>query len=375
MSKSFSFIEKKSSEAFIKLIELARNNLEAKHFLGDLSHKIYDACKDLNVNDFFENLDKNLSVVTGLQGLNPDIAWSGGFSKFSDDEVLSRLEWFAIFLCIYLRELSFRRNFRIDESHPFYCLVQFLNNRRTEFSDESSYYFNLYDELPILIMREIYHSSHMTAVFSILEAADINQVEEFIRTKDESISKIEIWNTEFTSKQTAVNTLKEKLDKYKTAFNFIGLYQGFSELKKTKDKDLKSLNWQYRIFMVFLILIPVYELYFVYDNINSLDINKIGFIIFPSITLLLILFWFLRIVLHNIRSIKSQLMQLELRMTLCQFIQSYAESSKELKENNKEGFEKFENLIFSSIVSSDEKIPATFDGMEQITSLLKILNK
>lgn len=64
-------------------------------------------------------------------------------------------------------------------------------------------------------------------------------------------------------------------------------------------------------------------------------------------------------------------MQLELRMTLCQFIQSYAEKSKELKVVNKEGFEKFENLIFSSIVSSDEKIPSTFDGMEHITNFVK----
>ena len=67
-------------------------------------------------------------------------------------------------------------------------------------------------------------------------------------------------------------------------------------------------------------------------------------------------------------------MQLELRMTLCQFIQSYAEKSKELKGYNKEGFEKFENLIFSSIVSSDEKIPSTFDGMEHVPSLLKNFN-
>ncbi|MFC6168109.1 hypothetical protein [Acinetobacter terrestris] len=58
-------------------------------------------------------------------------------------------------------------------------------------------------------------------------------------------------------------------------------------------------------------------------------------------------------------------------MTLCQFIQSYAEKSKELKEHNKEGFEKFESLIFSSIVSSDDRIPSTFDGMEQLSSLLK----
>jgi hypothetical protein len=65
-------------------------------------------------------------------------------------------------------------------------------------------------------------------------------------------------------------------------------------------------------------------------------------------------------------------MQIELRMTLCQFIQNYADTSKELKKNNEEAFEKFESLIFSSIVSSDENIPTTFDGMEQLASLVKL---
>jgi len=46
------------------------------------------------------------------------------------------------------------------------------------------------------------------------------------------------------------------------------------------------------------------------------------------------------------KSIQSQILQIELRMTLCQFIQNYAEQSKALKEQNKEGFEKFESLIF-----------------------------
>ena len=79
--------------------------------------------------------------------------------------------------------------------------------------------------------------------------------------------------------------------------------------------------------------------------------------------------------LVNIKSIKSQIMQLELRMTLCQFIQNYAEKSKELKELNKEGFEKFESLIFSTIVSSDDKIPNTLDGIESLTNLVKIVQK
>jgi hypothetical protein len=43
------------------------------------------------------------------------------------------------------------------------------------------------------------------------------------------------------------------------------------------------------------------------------------------------------------------MMQLELRMTLCQFIHNYAEDSEKLHKKNAAGFEKFENIIFSPL--------------------------
>lgn len=68
-------------------------------------------------------------------------------------------------------------------------------------------------------------------------------------------------------------------------------------------------------------------------------------------------------------------MQIELRQSLCQFIQSYADYTKEIKENNAGSLEKFENLIFSNILSTPEKVPSTFDGLEQLANLMKELKK
>ncbi|MBJ9951464.1 hypothetical protein I5735_00115 [Acinetobacter baumannii] len=69
------------------------------------------------------------------------------------------------------------------------------------------------------------------------------------------------------------------------------------------------------------------------------------------------------------------MMQLELRMALCQFIHNYAEDSESLYSKNKNGFEKFENIIFSPIVASDDKIPTTFDGIDQIAKLIEVFRK
>lgn len=94
------------------------------------------------------------------------------------------------------------------------------------------------------------------------------------------------------------------------------------------------------------------------------------FLVIPITTLMLFLFYFTRVGLQHVRSVQSQMMQLELRMALCQFIHNYAEDSEKLHAKNKAGFEKFENIIFSPLVSSDYKIPTTFDGMEQLAKLV-----
>ena len=66
-------------------------------------------------------------------------------------------------------------------------------------------------------------------------------------------------------------------------------------------------------------------------------------------------------------------MQIELRKSLCQFIQSYSDYSSEIRENNPEALSKFEDVVFSNIMLSDDKIPSTFDGIEQIASLINAL--
>lgn len=104
-------------------------------------------------------------------------------------------------------------------------------------------------------------------------------------------------------------------------------------------------------------------------------LSSLWFLAFPITTLMLFLFYFTRVGLQHVRSVQSQMMQLELRMALCQFIHNYADDSEKLHKKNSAGFEKFENIIFSPLVSSDDKIPTTFDGMEQLAKLVSEFRK
>ncbi|MCG2573775.1 hypothetical protein LVY74_09410 [Acinetobacter sp. ME22] len=367
------FFDHQDLEALRKLFDVAEANKNSDGFLGEIARVLIPFKDSCVRQEYLDQLNRELSTIKKHTYCKIQRAWDGGFNNFQDADNLFRLERILICLCIYLREASFRGNFIVQQSHGFYPLLNFFLRNRTRFSEKSYWAIDFYDDLPTLIMQAEFHSEHAIALAKALPSIEIGKVQEFISTKDEALSKIESWKAEFEDKEKKVNALKEKLDTYTTAFNFVGLYQGFASLKEVKDQALVWANKRFYLLGGLLVLLPCSELIYALLNIESLKNNPsiIGFIAFPTISMLVILFYLLKVCLNNLYSIRSQILQLELRMTLCQFIQSYAEHSKTLKENNKEGFEKFENLIFSSIVSTDEKIPATFDGMEQLTSLLK----
>ncbi|MBU2325714.1 MAG: hypothetical protein KJ884_22405, partial [Gammaproteobacteria bacterium] len=67
--------------------------------------------------------------------------------------------------------------------------------------------------------------------------------------------------------------------------------------------------------------------------------------------------------------LRAQLLQIDLRMTLCQFIDKYAEYSAQVKKNGG-SLDGFESVVFSGLVTIDEKIPSTFDGLEFLQGVL-----
>lgn len=176
-------------------------------------------------------------------------------------------------------------------------------------------------------------------------------------------------------KQAKVDLLANNLDEQKTAFNFVGLSQGFENLLSKKNKA----KWASFILMVivFLLLVLVPFSFIGGRFLNwfseyNITWNEIGWEhMLPILGLELLLVYFFRVVLSHYNSVQTQIMQLELRNALCQFIQNYADYAKDIKEKDSALLEKFESLIFSSILSSADKVPSTFDGLEQMSNLIK----
>lgn len=185
------------------------------------------------------------------------------------------------------------------------------------------------------------------------------------------------WDREILEKEKTVNTLKSKLEEYETGFNFVGLYKGFDEIAKAKTSELLILFISLLSVSVLILTPLVIEFILALIKTKSEEAVSLSdfYVLAAVIPLEIILIYFFRVILYNHKSVKAQLLQIELRKTLCQFIQSYAEYSGDIKEKNSASLEKFENLIFSGIISDSENLPTTYDGIEQIGKMISAAKK
>lgn len=169
-----------------------------------------------------------------------------------------------------------------------------------------------------------------------------------------------------------IQTLKTYLETQKHKYNFVGLSSGFKTIQESKQVELDTETRNYHILFGAILAVSVIKFGWLINNINEIDNMKLLGITIGVIMFLFILLYFFRITLLNIKSIKSQLLQIDLRLTLCQFIANYGT---EIEKVNEKSRESFESVIFSPIVPTESQIPATFDGMEQLTGFIGSIKK
>ncbi|HFZ1932874.1 hypothetical protein I5N09_09995 [Serratia marcescens] len=179
------------------------------------------------------------------------------------------------------------------------------------------------------------------------------------------------WENELEQKERRVKALSDTLEKQEDAFNFVGLHKGFRKLGAMKKLELRAASRTMKT-LGWVSLIPIaIEIIVVVRNNGTMNLSNALVSAIPATSLLLILIYFFRIALQDYRSIKAQINQIELRKSLCMFIQGYVKYAKEMKTSDNSTLDKFENIIFSNIVMSDEKLPSTFDGLDSIASIVK----
>ncbi|MDQ2045554.1 hypothetical protein NRL14_17755 [Pseudoalteromonas sp. 20-92] len=293
----------------------------------------------------------------------------------------------VIYLCCIrlFYEVDFRRNEELVYSTLF--IEQSLEKIRVNAADNSkneypSSHFrkkvnDIIFSVPYDILKSLFNSEEIKLLSEFDKKNEIanytlGKIDSYADTITERINK---FNNELSEKEQTVNSLKETLDKQETAFNFVGLYDGFNKLLKTKILESRILLGSL-VTMGIIMIVPLLCTIFGWLPENILkDEEAISHLLklVPFISLEVLLIYFFRVILQNYKSVKAQILQIELRQTLCQFIQNYADYSKEIKKDDPTVLEKFENLIFSGIISDAENLPSTFDGMDQIGKLFSTL--
>ncbi|MFE8644772.1 hypothetical protein ACFX58_06770 [Sphingomonas sp. NCPPB 2930] len=216
--------------------------------------------------------------------------------------------------------------------------------------------------MPINIAKSLIGNDKLQGLLSL--PASLNEI----------VEQKKIWATELDKRVQEVDKLKSALEGYKIGFNFVGLSNGFENLLNIKKKE-RATTLALAIGLAILMFSPFLVQTIKYWNVTAPDAKTLIWALLPLFGVEFILIYFFRVALHQYRAVTSQVIQLQLRQTLCQFIQSYGEYAKKIKEANPATLDKFESLIFGSIAVTEENIPSTYDGLEQVGKLLDRFKK
>lgn len=200
--------------------------------------------------------------------------------------------------------------------------------------------------------------------------SDVNKEADILKKDIEGLIK---------SASASVQSLAEyddKLKQYKSEYNFVLLSKAFSNLLKTKKSEYVTNHRSVIIFSSWLIATPLFALLNHIYNFFPVEFNLNALFYFlPILSLELLFFYFMRLYYIEGKAIKAQMLQIEQRLSLCEFIHDYVET-KNNSGAEKESWSLFEKLIFSPIQVTSENIPSLLDGASSIAELAgKVLSK
>lgn len=347
------------------------NTNQSKTVLAKFKHKVDGLAP---ADDFEKQRNSLIRLVISSMENKPEqwdelcqinIQWIGGqfINRLADEEKgLSKERLDDI--C----SMCFRFLFELYLSMKNDLAMEFEAAKRFVFNNVDSFEHNAKEQIEYAI-RDM-----PISIFKAIANSDgIDSLKNFNVVSAKAEKLRDDWDSELSERETRVNSLKESLSKYENAFNFVGLYQGFDELSTEKKEERDGILFWLRVLSVLIVSPIVAELIFVYMHLDNIAAVKDGLLvsIFPTVSLVAISIYYFRVLLFNYKSLKSQLLQIDLRKTLCRFIQNYSEYSSEMKKKDAGSLDKFESIVFSGIVTDDGSLPSTFDGMDQIGKLIK----
>jgi len=161
--------------------------------------------------------------------------------------------------------------------------------------------------------------------------------------------------------EAKISAYNKTLTDYEVAFGFLGMSAAFKAFFDRKQRERKLYATALIVLFASILLLPIIGYISSYEH-GQVFLEQLEKYV-PFAVILFLLIYFFRVVLLHFNSTQAQLLQLESKMASLAFIQEYVAF---LKENNSPDLSKFESLVFGGIVADLDKVPSTFDGLEQL---------
>ncbi|WP_163586229.1 hypothetical protein [Klebsiella pneumoniae] len=335
--------------------------------------------------DYFRNL-----FVSHRDSLNKYTQFN---QRYLQERALPRLDKLEsnrfYFLNILIRNVHEHYFWTQDSAHPPVFVERETLERLDQLaspSDRDAQFLWIERSMPAALIKSILSSEEFVTLrkmandVSGYEEKFTNQIELGTQKAQEQIEKasdnLKALINRAENSQKDISTYVDKLNEYKSEYNFVLLSKAFSNLLHTKQDEYQKNHHSVIFFSVLLVLIPtgalinhIFELYKVEFNLSALAYYL------PILSLELLMFYFMRLYYIEGKAIKAQLLQIEQRLSLCEFIHDYVET-KSKSGSEKESWSLFEKLIFSPIQVSSENIPSLLDGASSIAELAgKVLSR
>lgn len=353
-----------------KLIELFTKYKE-NDSLSNYHQALNIFINTINNENFLKNLEKN------IEKYNVTMQHIGNIEDKLEKILYNKIKYSETELIEYF--------FVIFYTDVFKCFYQddtyYHMTRDNSFGKECNYILRNIEYL----LNHLSNKSYIIILESISNLPRIQYTRHIASVLKQNESDMSEKLKESNALKANIEEIEKKLANQRQDFNFIGLSDAFKNMKDNKQKELrheKIFNWVLMGSITALLFLKICWL----GNFNIPFINKLPniepsntpylvMVTISSIFLIAVLIYFFRISLINIKSIKSQILQLDLRLSLCQFIHNYAEDSEKMrKDNMKDSLDRFESIIFSPIVANEEQIPTTFDNLDQFIKMMNVAN-
>lgn len=166
--------------------------------------------------------------------------------------------------------------------------------------------------------------------------------------------------------ENRIESYRKDLAKKSSEYNYVNLSHAFSKLLEKKEKELRYIHIATIALGIAALFSPLVAIYLNFFTDKSITKDIANY--FPFLACTVIFLYYFRIYQQSYNGIKSEILQIDQRKSLCAFVEGYSSYKKQYDSAVPD---KFETLIFSPIVSIPGKIPSSFDGFDQITKLIK----